>query len=48
MTARTALLIVTLALAGCGPRNKIGDRLLGQDSATNGRSSFTNSAPAKP
>src|SRR5262249_35568494 len=42
-----AALAVVLALAGCGPRNKLGDRLLGQDSLTDGRSSITNSAPAK-
>lgn len=33
------------ALAGCGPRDKIGDRLIGQDSLTNGRSTLTNQKP---
>jgi hypothetical protein len=43
------LLVASLVvLAGCGPRDKIGDRLLGIDSATNGRSTVTKTAPAPP
>jgi hypothetical protein len=30
-------LVVLLVLTACAPRNKIGDRLLGRDSITNGR-----------
>ncbi len=44
-----ALIGVALAgLAGCGPRDKIGDRLLGQDSLSNGRSSVSNQSPKSP
>lgn len=37
--------VLAAAASGCGPRDKIGDRLLGQDSLTNGRSNFTNQQP---
>ena len=43
-------LVVALALVftGCAPRDKIGDRLLGIDSASNGRSRVTSTAPTPP
>jgi hypothetical protein len=44
----TVLALLAATLIGCGPRNKIGDRLIGQDSVTNGRHSISNQNPAPP
>jgi hypothetical protein len=43
MRIAVALLI---ALAGCAPRTRIGDRLINQSSLTNGRSTLTGPQPA--
>jgi hypothetical protein len=36
-----ALLVLLAVAAGCQPRNRLGNRELGQSSLTNGRSVFT-------
>ena len=43
-----AFLAPLIFLPACAPRDKFGDRLLGIDSASNGRSKVTNTAPAPP
>jgi hypothetical protein len=45
---RWAVLALVLVAVGCGPRNKIGDRLLGRSSASNARSSISGGSPAPP
>jgi hypothetical protein len=46
--SRALLVVIAVVLMGCGPRNKIGDRLIDQDSVTNGRHSISNQNPAPP
>ncbi|HZV00851.1 MAG TPA: hypothetical protein VFF73_29310 [Planctomycetota bacterium] len=48
MANRRLILLVALVLAGCAPRDGIGDRLLGIDSITNARGQATNQKPAPP
>ncbi len=48
MAKRSLILLATLVLAGCAPRDGIGDRLLGIDSITNARGQATNQKPAPP